>query len=92
MKFTLCSTETLLQSRKKSALKKKISHDELTIDQTVLQYWMILALQDSHTNYYLPSVKENRNLKADINELISLIKEVKQKNDKIFDFIINKLK
>ena len=53
---------------------------------------MILALQDFHINYYLPSVKENRNLKADRNELISLIKEVKQKNNKRFDFIINKLK
>ena len=73
-------------------IKKLINNDELTIDQSVLQYYMILALQDFHINYYLPLVEENINLKEDINELISLIKEVKQKNDKRIDFIIKKHK
>ena len=48
-------------------------------------------LQDFHTNYYLPSVKENRNLKADINELISLIKAANLRKNLYSNFCLRKL-
>ena len=55
--------------------------DEINIDQSTLQYYMILALQDFHSNYYQPLVEENKSLKADIDNLKSIIMEIKLDNE-----------
>ena len=80
-----------------SSLKKEVnvknleSYDKLNIDQSVLQYYIILALQDFHNNYYLPLVEENNALKADIDKLKLTVNEVKHKNNNRFDYVLSKL-
>ena len=69
---------------------KKLLKDDITIDQSTLQYYMILALQDFHSNYYLPLVEENNSLKADIDNLKSIIMDIKHKNDKRFEYLTSK--
>ena len=81
-----------------STIKKEVNiknpgkYDNLNIDQSTLQYYIILALQDFHSNYYIPLVEENKSLKADINKLNSIIIDIKHKNEKRFEYIISKLK
>ena len=50
------------------------------IDQSTLQYYMILALQDFYCNYHLPLVEENKVLKDKINKM-------SKKNDERFETI-----
>ena len=60
-----------------SSIKKDIKDtmlpQELTIDQSTLQYYMILALQDFYYNYHLPLYEE--------------LKRTKKKNDERFETI-----
>ena len=55
------------------------------IDQSVLQYYIILGMQDLYYNYILPLEKENLELKR------ILIKE-KDKNNQRFDYIMKHMK
>ena len=80
-----------------STIKKEVNiknpgkYDNLNIDQSTLQYYIILALEDFHCNYYLPLVEENKSLKADINKLNSIIIDIKHKNDKRFEYHTTKI-
>ena len=62
----------------------------ITIDQSTLQYYMIQAWQAFHSNYYQPLVEENKSLKTDIDNLKSIIMEIKHKNDKRFEYLTSK--
>ena len=76
-----------------SSIKKEIGklpeNHELTIDQSTLQYYIILALQDFHQNYYIPLAEENKTLKEDLNMLQSILNEIKKKNNDRFDYLTN---
>jgi len=52
-------------------MKEIIVPHELTIDQSTLQYYMILALQDFYNSYHLPLYEE--------------LKKTKKKNDERFE-------
>ena len=55
------------------------------IDQSVLQYYIILGMQDFYHNYFLPLEKENKELKR-------MLLKVKDKNNQRFDYILKHLK
>ena len=61
-----------------------ILQDDVNIDQSTLQYYIILALQDFYFNYHLPLVEGNKGLKDKMNEM-------KKKNDKRFNIIKDNL-
>lgn len=66
-------------SIKKDMKEVTIPH-ELAIDQSTLQYYIILALQDFYFNYHMPLIEENKDLKDKINKM-------KKKNDERFEII-----
>ena len=78
--------------KKEITVKNQEIPDQINIDQSVIQYYIILALQDFYNNYYIPLSNENKTLKSNIDELKLIINELKHKNDKRFEYIINKLK
>ena len=77
-------------SSDKKEIKKEIKKEQtiptnVTIDQSAIQYYIILALQDFYQNYHLPLVEENKALRDRLDNL-------KKKNDERFEFIINSMK
>ena len=74
-----------------SSIKKTIGKEqeyihpeEVTIDQSALQYYVILALQDFYQSYYLPLSEENKALKEQITMLQTMMINNKKKNDERF--------
>ena len=62
-----------------------------TIDQSTLQYYMILGMQDFHQNHYLPLKDENIVLKEELEKTQTMLMNYKKKNDERFDIIMNHL-
>lgn len=58
-------------------------HD-IVIDQSTLQYYIILGMQDMYYNYLLPLQNENKTLK-------DIFEKHKKKCNSRFDFLITKL-
>ncbi len=56
-----------------------------SVDQSALQYYLILALQDFHENFYKPLVEENQKLKE-------CLARTKKKNDERFEYLLKKIK
>ena len=65
--------------------------DDVVIDQSALQYYIILGLQDFYCNYYNSIVEENRTLKEELSKIHSMLKNVKKKNDQRFDVLAKNL-
>ena len=54
------------------------------VDQSTLQYYVILALQDFYKNYYIPLSEENKDLKEQLSMLQTMMINNKKKNDERF--------
>ena len=65
--------------------------DEVTIDQSALQYYVILALQDFYQNYYIPLSDENKGLKEHLSMLQTMMLNNKKKNDERFTVLTENL-
>ena len=70
---------------------KDQSPSMITVDQSTLQYYMILALQDFHANYYLPLRNEADQLREENKQLKELVLNLKKKNDERFEVLSNNL-
>ena len=78
----------------KKTLGKEQDHlhpDEVTIDQSASQYYLILALQDFYQNYYIPLSDENKGLKEQLSMLQTMIINNKKKNDERFRVLTENL-
>jgi len=62
-----------------------------SIDQSTLQYYMILGMQDFHQNHYLPLRDENIVLKEELEKTQTMLMNYKKKNDERFDVIMKHL-
>ena len=67
------------------------SNDGHLIDQSALQYYMILGLQDFYQNHFVPLRDENITLKEEVNKTQTMLINLKKKNDERFDIIMNHL-
>ena len=65
--------------------------EEITIDQSTLQYYVILAMQDFYQNYYIPIFEENKSLKEQITMLQTMMVNNKKKNDERFTVLTENL-
>ena len=78
-----------------SSNKKTLGKDEnapilpedVTTDQSTLQYYIILALQDFYHNYCIPLSEENNALKEELTMMRTLIISNKKKNDERFEVL-----
>ena len=61
--------------------------EDVTIDQSTLQYYTILALQDFYYNYYVPLSEENKSLKDNLAMMQTMLIHNKKKNDQRFEVI-----
>ena len=64
-----------------------IHPEDVTIDQSTLQYYIILALQDFYHNYFIPLSEENNALKKELIMMQSMMIKNKKKNDERFDVL-----
>lgn len=74
-------------SNKKAASKEfpEYTHpDEIVTDQSTLQYYIILALQDFYYNYYMP-------LSDELARTQSMVNILKKKNDERFEVLTRNL-
>ena len=81
-------------STEKKTLPKSqgnIIPEDITFDQSSLQYYIILALQDFYQNYYVPLADENKSLKNQLEMTQTLISGMKKKNDDRFDILTKNL-
>jgi hypothetical protein len=79
-------------STKKAINESNYVHpDDVFIDQSALQYYIILGLQDFYFNYYNSMLEENRTLKEEISKIQSMLKIFKKKNDERFDVLTKNL-
>ena len=62
-----------------------------SIDQSTLQYYMILGMQDFHQNYYLPLKDENIVLREELEKTQTMLMNYKKKNDERFEVIMKHL-
>ena len=60
-----------------------------SVDQSALQYYMILELQDFYQNHFLPLRDENIVLKEELEKTQTMLMNLKKKNDERFEFIMN---
>ena len=65
--------------------------DNVVIDQSSLQYYIILALQDFYHNYYKPLEEENMTLKEELTKTQSMLMTYKKKNDERFEILTKNL-
>ena len=71
--------------KKTLGIKQDYIHpDEVTIDQSALQCYVILALQDFYQNYYIPLSQENKGFKEQLTMLQTMMLNNKKKNDDRF--------
>ena len=78
----------------KKTLNKEQSYihpEEVTVDQSTLQYYVILALQDFYHNYYIPLSEENIVLKEQISMMQTMMLNNKKKNDERFTVLTQNL-
>ena len=61
--------------------------DGQLIDQSALQYYMILGLQDFYQNHFIPLRDENITLKDEVNKTQIMLMNYKKKNDERFEVI-----
>ena len=64
-----------------------IHPEEVNIDQSAMQYYVILALQDFNQNYYIPLAEENKSLKEQVSMLQTMLLDNKKRNDDRFTVI-----
>jgi len=57
------------------------------IDQSALQYYMILGLQDFYQNHFIPLRDENTPLKEELDKTQTMLMNYKKKNDERFGFL-----
>ena len=62
-----------------------------TVDQSTLQYYMILGLQDFYQNHFLPLRDENITLKEELDKTQTMLMNYKKKNDERFEFVMKSL-
>ena len=60
-----------------------------SVDQSALQYYMIIGLQDFYQNHYLPLRDENIVLKEELDKTQTMLMNLKKSNDERFEFIMN---
>ena len=65
--------------------------DAHIIDQSALQYYIILGLQDFYQNNFLPLRDENITLKEEVNKTQAMLMNYKKKNDERFEFVMKSL-
>jgi len=63
------------------------SNDRHLIDQSALQYYMILGLQDFYQNHFLPLRDEVVTLKEEVDKTQTMLMNYKKKNDERFEFL-----
>ena len=61
--------------------------DAQLIDQSALQYYMIVGLQDFYQNHFLPLRDENITLKEELDKTQAMLMNYKKKNDERFEFL-----
>ena len=70
---------------------KPTDKGKCSIDQSTLQYYMILSLQDFYQNHFLPLRDENIALKEEIkislDKTQTMLMNYKRKNDERFEFL-----
>ena len=81
-----------------SSIKKTLGKEqdclhpkEVTIDQSALQYYVILALQDFYQNNYITLSGENKSLKEQLPMLQTMMINNKKKNDECFTILTENL-
>ena len=62
-----------------------------SVDQSALQYYMIIGLQDFYQNHYLPLRDENIVLKEELDKTQTMLMNLKKKNDERFEIIMKHL-
>jgi len=67
---------------------KPTDKGKCSIDQSTLQYYMILGLQDFYQNHFLPLRDENIALKEELDKTQKMLMNYKRKNDERFELII----
>ena len=67
------------------------SNDGQLIDQSALQYYMILGLQDFYQNHFIPLRDENITLKEEVNKTQTMLMNYKKRNDERFEFVMKAL-
>ena len=65
--------------------------DAHIIDQSALQYYMILGLQDFYQNHFLPLRDEVVTLKDEVSKTQIMLMNYKKKNDERFEFVMKTL-
>ena len=75
--------------------EKTINDEEMkepkSIDQSTLQFYMILGMQDFYQNYHLPMKDEIISLREELDKTQSMLMNYKKKNDERFDIIMKHL-
>ena len=70
---------------------EKLNISVFTVNQSTMQYYMILGLQDFYQNHFIPLRDENITLKEEVNKTQTMLMNLKKKNDERFDIIMNHL-
>ena len=65
--------------------------ERLRINQSTMQYYMILGLQDFYQNHFIPLRDENITLKEELEKTQTMLMNLKKKNDEMFDIIMEHL-
>lgn len=78
-------------SGNKNKIKNNDNIPDEIVDQSTLQYYIILGIQDFYYNYYLPLEEKNKSLKEEIKMLHTMMKNSKKKNDERYDVLTKNL-
>jgi len=70
---------------------ENLNTSTFTINQSTMQYHMILDLQDFYQNHFIPQRDENITLKEEVKKSQTMLMNLKKKNDERFDLIMNHL-
>ena len=65
--------------------------DAHVIDQSALQYYIILGLQDFYQNHFIPLRDEVATLKDELIKTQTMLMNYKKKNDERFEFVMKTL-
>ena len=75
----------------KKSIGDGMSGEPNSIDQSTLQYYMILGMQDFHQNHYLPLRDEIIVMKEELEKTQTMLMNYEKKNDERFDVIMKHL-
>ena len=78
------NTSSIKKQPKSETRNTLYSAEGIAIDQSTLQYYMILGLQDFYYNYHLPLLEENKKLHARLDA-------IKKKNDERYEILTKNL-